>query len=89
MAVTQATETTLSTRALAVYEERWKLQLERDHFGKVIALEPESGDYVLGNDLSDVFVQLEARFGNRPAHIFRVGGGSVVKVGGMQRVRLS
>jgi hypothetical protein len=75
--------------AKKVYEEKLKDQLERDHFGEVIALEPESGNYVLGKTLGEVDRACDERFGHKPVHTFRVGGGGAVKIGGSSLGRLS
>lgn len=75
--------------AKRLYEEKLKEHLERDHFGEVIAVEPESGEYVLGKTVSDVDRARRARFGQKPVHIFRVGGGGAVKIGGAYRGRVS
>ncbi len=75
--------------AKKVYEEKLKVQLEQDHFGEVIAVEPESGDYVLGKTLGDVDRACCERFGQKPVHTFRVGGGGAVKIGGSYLGRLS
>ena len=68
--------------ARKLYAERWQSTLEQEQFGKVIAVEPESGEYVLGNTLSEASKAARQRFAKRPVHIFRVGGGGAVKIGG-------
>ena len=68
--------------AKQVYEDRWRTQLEATNFGNVIALEPESGDYVLGRDFREVDAASRQRFGSKPVYIFRVGGGGAVRIGG-------
>ena len=68
--------------AKRLYEDRWRTQLEATNFGNVIALEPESGDYVLGRDFREVDVAYRQRFGSKPVYIFRVGGGGAVRIGG-------
>jgi hypothetical protein len=75
--------------AKKVYQEKLKDELERDHFGEVIAVEPESGEYVLGKTLADVDRTCCERFGQKPVHTFRVGGGGAVKIGGSYLGRLS
>lgn len=75
--------------AKKIYEEKLKIQLERDHFGEVIAVEPESGEYILGKTYRDVDVARRERFGQKPVHIFRVGGGGAVKIGGGYLGRVS
>ncbi len=66
--------------ARKVYEERLKDRLEEQHPGEVIALDPESGEYVLGKTLAEVDRACHERFGSRPVHVFRIGGGGAVQV---------
>ncbi len=73
------------SKAERVYEATLKTRLEAENFGSLIALEPESGDYVLASTFRDIDVAAQQRFGNSPVHIFRVGGGGAVKVGGVGR----
>jgi len=79
-----------ASRAEQAYVERWKAVLEPDHFGELIAVEPDSGDCVLGKTLRDLDVACEQKFGTKLVHIFRVGGGAAVRIGGAFRhARLS
>ena len=75
-------------RAEAIYAEMLQAQLEPEHTGKLIALEPDSGDYVLGSDYREVSQAAVEKFGSRLTHMFRVGGGGAVKIGA-GRARLS
>jgi hypothetical protein len=75
----------LVNRAERVYEEKLKSRLETEHLGELIALEPESSDYVLANTFREIDVAALQRFGSTPVHIFRIGGGGAVKVGGVGR----
>ena len=68
--------------AKKVYDQRLKERLEEQHPGEVIAVEPESGDYVLGATLAEVDRACHQRFGSKPVHVFRIGGGGAVKIGG-------
>ena len=72
----------VAEKARRVYEERLKVQLEAEHFGEVIAVEPESGGYVLGRDLQAVTEARRAKFGKKLVYTFRIGGGGAVKIGG-------
>ena len=69
-------------KAKQVYEERLRSKLEASDFGKVIALEPESGGYVLGEDLMEVTAARKPAFGDKRVYVFRIGGGGAVKIGG-------
>lgn len=75
--------------ARKIYDELLRDQLEKEHFGKVIGLEPESGSYVLGESFLEVGQASYERFGTRPVYFFRIGGGGAVKIGGpLRRGRL-
>lgn len=87
---TKAERAEFAVRAERAYEERWKVVLEPDHLGKLIAVEPDSGDYVLGKDIWDLEAERERKFGDKLVYIFRVGGGAAVKIGGpIRHARLS
>ena len=77
----------LMETAKTIYEEKLKPILEPQHIGKVIAVEPESGDYVLGASLTEVDAACRARFGSRPVRIFSVGGGGVKLFGNRASAR--
>lgn len=75
--------------AKRIYDERLKELLETEHPGEIIAVEPQSGDYVLGATISEVDRACQQRFGTKPVHTFRIGGGGAVKVGGARSGRSS
>ena len=68
--------------AKALYEAKWKHRLECDHFGEVIAIEPESCEYVLGATFLEADRQSQGRFGTKPI-FFRIGGGGAVRIRGV------
>lgn len=72
----------LVTDSLRIYEERWRAKLEAQYLGAIIAIEPESGDYVLGKTFSECVENCRKQFGTKRTHMFRVGGGGAVKIGG-------
>ena len=67
--------------AKRIYDERLRDELEAEHRGEIIAVEPTSGDYVLGATIGEVDEACRQRFGPKPVHTFRVGGGGAVKIG--------
>ncbi len=75
--------------ARRVYDEKLRRPLEAEHPGKIIAIEPLSGDYVLGATTGEVDQACRQRFGAKPVHLFRVGGGGAVKIGGANCGRAS
>ena len=78
-----------SQKAMAVYEARLKEQLEAEHFGELIAVEPESGEYVLALGFRELIDAALKQFDRRPTYMFRVGGGGAVRVGAGRHARLS
>jgi hypothetical protein len=56
----------------AVYE-RLKEQIEREHYGKFIAIEPESGDYEIADRAIDAFLRLKARHPEKLLYGRRIG----------------
>ena len=81
MALSRAS-TEVMEKARRVYDERLKVTLEAEHFGEVIAVEPESGEYVLGKDFMAVSQASRQKFAGKLTYTFRVGGGGAVKIGG-------
>ena len=48
-------------------------RLRAKHRGKVIAIEPSSGAYVLGKDALEAALKAKERFLGRPVDFFRIG----------------
>ena len=76
-------------KAEAVYNDSLKEQLETEHLGSLIALDPETGDYVIGPTFREIDQAAQERFGTRRTHIFRVGGGGAVRIGVGSHARVS
>ena len=74
--------------AMKLYETKLRAELEPEHLGKVIAVEPESGRYVLGATLKDVDRACLGQFGGKPVYIFCVGGGGVKLFGNRESGRV-
>ncbi len=80
----------VSQAAKKLYEEKLRSELEPGHLGEIIAVEPVSGDYVLGRTLQEVDEACQNRFGQKPVHVFRIGGGGAAKIfGGGRHERVS
>lgn len=64
-------------------EKGWKIydklrpKLEKRHAGKVVAIEPESRDYVVDNHAEDATRTLEAKHPDKLLFCTRIGGGAV------------
>jgi hypothetical protein len=64
-----------------VYAERLKSRLESEHLGELIALEPVSGDFVLGQTFHEISSTALQQFGVKRTYIFRIGGGGAIRIG--------
>ena len=64
-----------------VYNDRLKGDLESSHSGRVVAINPESGEYYLGDDLSEALDAALAAVPDGKFGVLRIGGGAVVRVG--------
>lgn len=60
-------------RAKRAYDERWAAKLEPEHNGKIVAIEPESGDYFLGVDEAEAADRARAAGHEGPFYFLRVG----------------
>ncbi|MDA1055328.1 MAG: hypothetical protein O3C40_33320 [Planctomycetota bacterium] len=59
-------------------------ELESKDIGKVIGIEPESGEYVIGATFLEVDRKSQDRFGTKPVFFTRVGGGGAVRIPGVR-----
>jgi hypothetical protein len=50
-----------------------KEQLEKEHYGKFIAIEPESGDYEIADRAIDAFLRLKERHPDKLLFGRRIG----------------
>jgi hypothetical protein len=62
----------IAKRAKQIYEERLRTQLEATEADRFVAIEPESGDYFLGETLSEAIGKSRTRHPNRLPHAIRV-----------------
>ncbi|MFA0733018.1 MAG: hypothetical protein LKKZDAJK_001073 [Candidatus Fervidibacter sp.] len=62
----------LAAKGEAIYD-RIKEQLEKEHYGKFIAIEPESGDYEIADRAIDAFLRLKERHPDKLLFGRRIG----------------
>lgn len=60
-------------KAEQIYDERLRSLLEPQHLEEFIAIEPESGEYVLGTSYREVGQAARRDFPGRLTHVMRVG----------------
>jgi len=67
--------------AQAIYDQRLKDQLETTHRDEFVAIEPISGDWFLGQTLSEAIGLARKAHPDRLAHAVRVGHRTAVHFG--------
>lgn len=72
----------LARLAKLIYEQRLKAELERTHLNYFVAIEPDSGDYFLGQTLSEAAMAARKAYPGRSAFLLRVGHRTGVHMGG-------
>jgi len=71
-------------RAKQIYAERLQDALELQHRGRFVAIEPESGDYFLGDTFDEAVKAARVRHPDRLSHTVRVGHRAAFHLGGLQ-----
>lgn len=56
--------------------QKLSAELEADHSGELLAVEPTTGDYVLAKTHAEVVQKARAKFGGKAFSVERIGGGS-------------
>ncbi len=70
-------------RATEIYDMRLRVMLETDHRNAYVAVEPDSGDYFLGDTLSEAIQAARTAHPNRISFALRVGHPTAVHLGVM------
>jgi hypothetical protein len=68
-------------RAQKLYDERFRTTLETTHRDLYVAIEPDSGDYFLGNTLSEAIQASRDAHPDRLAFAMRIGHKAAVTIG--------
>ena len=71
----------VAARARIIYQDRLRTLLEPSHSDEFVAIEPVSGDYFLGQTLSEAIGASRAKYPDRLAHALRVGHRAAVHFG--------
>jgi hypothetical protein len=75
----------VAAQAKKFYAGELRESLERDHWGKYVCIEPESGDYFLGATFDDAVNQAIDVHPNRLTHTLRVGHAAALHLGVMSQ----
>ncbi len=72
-------------RAKRLYAEQLQPLLEPQHLNRFVAIEPESGDYFLGDTFDEAVKAATAKHPDRLSHTIRIGHRAAFHMGGMTR----
>jgi len=63
----------LAERGQAIYDKQLREKLEPDHAGRFVAIEPQSGQYFLGDTTDEALSKAEQAHPNKLFHLIRIG----------------
>jgi len=56
-----------------IYQQRLKDKLEPTHYGQIVAIEVESGDYFLGESVIEAGLKARAKYPDKIFHFIKIG----------------
>ena len=71
--------------AKLIYAEHLQAVLEPEHLNRFVAVEPESGEYFLGDTFDEAVKAARAKHPNRLSHTIRIGHRAAFTMGGMNQ----
>ena len=71
-------------RAKEFYADRLQVELESKHMDRFVAIEPESGDYFLGDTFDEAVKSARSKHASRLSHTIRIGHSAAFHIGVMQ-----
>jgi hypothetical protein len=72
-------------RAKRIYTEQLRAVLEPQHRNRFVAIEPESGEYFLGDTFDEAVRSARAKHPSRLSHTIRIGHRAALHMGGLSR----
>jgi hypothetical protein len=82
-AMSNARSTELARRARAIYDSKLRATLTTTNADDFVAIEPESGDFFVGETLSSAIQAARAAYPDRLPFTLRIGHESTVELGVM------
>jgi hypothetical protein len=70
-------------RAKRIYSEQLRAELEALRPDQYVAIEPESGDYFVGDSFDDAVKSAKAKHPTRLSHTIRIGHRAAFHIGSM------
>ena len=75
----------IAEKAKQIYEDRLRKRLESSDHGRFVCIEPESGDFFLGDTFDDAVNQAIDVYPDRLTHTLRVGYAAAFHMGVLVR----
>jgi hypothetical protein len=75
----------VADRAKRLYDQVYRQTLEKCHWGAFVCIEPESGEYFLGESFDDAVNKAIDAHPDRLTHTLRVGHAAAIHLGVMIR----
>lgn len=72
-------------RAKQIYANRLQVVLERQNRDRFVAIEPESGDYFLGDTFDEAVKSARAKHPSRLSHTIRIGHRAALHIGSAEK----
>ena len=72
-------------RAKRIYADELQAALESQHRNRFVAIEPESGDYFLGDTFDEAVKATRAKHPTRLSHTIRIGHRAAFHIGGLSQ----
>jgi hypothetical protein len=72
-------------RAKQIYAKQLQPVLEKEHQDRFIAIEPESGEYFLGDTFDEAVQAARTKFPTRLSHTIKIGHRAAFHLGGLER----
>ena len=72
-------------RTKQIYANQLQTALESQHRDRFVAIEPESGDYFLGDTFDEAVKSARAKYPSRLSHTIRIGHRAAFHIGGLRQ----
>ncbi len=69
--------------AKQIYTNQLRIELESKHIDRFVAIEPESGEYFLGDTFDEAVKSASTKYPSRLSHTIRVGHRAAFHMGGL------
>ena len=69
------------SRAKEIYERQLKADLEQNHMDQFVAIEPDSGDYFIGESFDKAVKLVRSKHPSKLSHTIRIGHAAAFHIG--------